>query len=165
MSSSIFIISERVLSSIIVKLNVNEVGWIVPLAFQKFATYKTEEFGTTDYAEWPQCLEHKDNPYKITWRNNLANWWERLLGCQHEKSIVVKKKNFKGIWPFRDIQKVKVIRRKGENVTYYFIAINGYLYALNGDTADKLHLPTPYKADYAVSGLSIQPFLDMAMGL
>ena len=150
------------LSSIIVKLNVNEVGWIVPLAFQKYATYKAEEFGTTDYAEWPQCLEYKDNPYKISWRNNLANWWKRMLGRQHEKSIVVKKKNFKGIWPFRDIQKVKVIRRKDKNVTYYFIAINGYLCALNGDTADKLHLPNPYKAGYAVSGISIQPFLDIA---
>lgn len=154
-----------ILSSIIVKVNFNEVGWIVPLAFQKFSTYKAEELGTTDYAEWPQCLEHKDKPYKITWRNNLADWWERLLGRQHEKSIVVKKKNYEGIWPFRDIQKVKVIRRQDRNLIYYFIVINGYLFALNGYTADKLHLPTPYKANYAVSSLSIQPFLDIAMGL
>lgn len=154
-----------ILSSILLRTNVKEIGWVVPLAFQKFATYSSNDFGKTDYSEWPKCLEHKDKPYKLTWRNNLVNWWERLLGCHHEKSIVVKKKNFKGIWPFRGIQKVIVIRRKKKKVAYYFIAINGYLCALNGETADKLHLPNPYKAGYAVSGISIQPFLEIAKSL
>lgn len=154
-----------ILSSIIVKLNVNEVGWIVPLAFQKFATFKAEEFGTIDYIKWQHCLKQKDSPCKITWQKSILFICKKVLCFQHVKSKTIYKKNFNGVWPFRDIQKVKVIRRKDKNVTYYFIAINGYLCALNGDTADKLHLPTPYKADYAVSGLSIQPFLDIAKGL
>lgn len=154
-----------ILSSIIVKLNFNEVGWIVPLAFKKFATYTADDFGTTDYAEWPQSLEHKDCPYKLSWSNNVTNWWKRLFGLLHEKSTIVKKKDYRDAWPFRDIRKVKVIKLKDKKVTYYFIAIKGYLCALNGETADKLHLPNPYKAGYAVSGISIQPFLDIAKNL
>lgn len=78
--------------------------------------------------------------------------------------IVYKSEN-SSQWPFRDIQKVIVIRRENKYDTFYFISINGHLCALNGETADKLNLPTPHKAGYAVSGYSTQPFLEIARNL
>ena len=62
-------------------------------------------------------------------------------------------------------KEVKVIKREYKRDTFYLIVINGHLCALNGKTSDKLHLPTPHKAGYAVAGYKTQPFLDLAMKL
>lgn len=153
------------LSRVIVARQISEVGWNVPIAFQEFARYDVNKLGETDYTAWPQCLEHKDMPYKITWRDIFHAFFLRLIGCRRDKSKVIYKKNFKGIWPYREIKKVRVIKRYSKKQVFHLILIDGYLCALDGKTAATLHLPTPHKADYAVVGYSTQPFLDLAMGL
>ena len=80
-------------------------------------------------------------------------------------SKVVKKKDFKGVWPFRELKKVRVIRKGRKDKALHLISIEGYLCALDGKTSAVLHLPTPHKAGYAVGGYSTQPFLDLAMKL
>ena len=154
-----------ILSKNIVRYQVMEVGWNVPLAFREFANYDKKCFGKTDYSTWPQCLEYKYKPYKTTWKDSCIIFMNRLIGRKQDKSIVVTKMAFNDIWPFRDIREVKVIKRENKSGTFYIISINGYLCALNGETADKLHLPTPHKAGLAVVGYSTQSFLDMAIGL
>lgn len=153
------------LSRALVRYQIREIGWTVPIAFQEFAKYNEYSYGKTDYSSWPKCLEHKDKPYKLTWLDICLNFWGNLTGLQQEKSHIVYKSEFDGLWPFRDIQEVKVIKRENKSGTFYFISINGHLCALNGETADKLHLPTPHKAGFAVVGYSTQQFLDMAMEL
>ena len=137
----------------------------MPIAFQEFARYNEYSYGKTDYSEWPKCLEHKDKPYKFTWFDVCLNYWGNLLGLQQEKSLIVCKSEFDGLWPFRDIKEVKVIKRENKSGTFFFVSIKGHLCALNGETSDKLHLPTPHKAGFAVVGYSTQSFLDMAIGL
>lgn len=87
------------------------------------------------------------------------------MGLRQEKTQIVYKNEFDGKWPFRDIQEVKVIKQEYKSDTFYLIEINGHLCALSGKTSDKLHLPTPQKAGYAVAGYRTQPFLDLAMKL
>ena len=154
-----------ILSRALVRYQIREIGWIVPIAFQEFAKYNEYSYGKTDYSAWPECLEHKDKPYKLTWLDTCLEFWGNLMGLQHEKSQIVYKSEFDGQWPFRDIQEVKIIKRENKAQTYYLISINGHLCALNGKTADELHLPTPHKAEYAVAGYSTQQFLDMVMEL
>ena len=149
----------------LVRYQVREIGWSVPIAFQEFTKYNDYSYGKTDYSAWPKCLEHKDKPYKLTWLDTCLNFWSNLMGLRQEKTQIIYKNVFDGQWPFRDIQEVKVIKREYKNDTFYLIVINGHLCALNGKTADRLHLPTPYKAGYAVVGCSIQQFLDIAMKL
>lgn len=149
----------------LVRYQVREIGWSVPIAFQEFIKYNDYSYGKTDYSAWPKCLEHKDKPYKLTWLDSCLNFWSNLMGLRQEKTQIVYKNEFDGQWPFRDIQEVKVIKREYKSDTFYLIVINGHLCALNGKTDDRLHLPTPYKAGYAVVGCSIQQFLDIAMKL
>ena len=149
----------------LVRYQIREIGWSVPIAFQEFAKYKDDSYGKTDYSGWPKCLEHKDKPCKLTWLDTCLNFWGNLIGLQQEKSQIVYKNEFENQWPFRDIQEVKVIKREYKRDTFYLIVINGHLCALNGETSDKLHLPTPHKAGYAVVGYSTQSFLDLAMKL
>lgn len=149
----------------LVRYQVREIGWSVPIAFQEFTKYNDYSYGKTDYSAWPKCLEHKDKPYKLTWLDTCLNFWSNLMGLQQEKTQIVYKNEFDGQWPFRDIQEVKVIKREYKSDTFYLIVINGHLCALNGKTSDKLHLPTPHKAGYAVVGHSTQSFLDLAMKL
>lgn len=137
----------------------------VPLAFQEFAKYNEYSYGKTDYSAWPKCLELKNKPQKNTWIDTCLNFWGDILGLQHESSQIVYKAKFNGQWPFREIPNVKIVKREYKRDTFYLIVINGHLSALNGKTADRLHLPTPYKAGHAVVGCSIQQFLEMAMKL
>ena len=146
----------------LVRYQIREIGWSVPIAFQEFAKYKDDSYGKTDYSGWPKCLEHKDKPCKLTWLDTCLNFWGNLIGLQQEKSQIVYKNEFENQWPF---QEVKVIKREYKRDTFYLIVINGHLCALNGETSDKLHLPTPHKAGYAVVGYSTQSFLDLAMKL
>lgn len=154
-----------ILSSILLRANVKEVGWVVPLAFQKFATYSYDDLGKTDYSEWPKCLEHNYSPYRLSRRYYIVNYCKRLFGCQKAKSKVIKKKDFEGIWPFRDTKKVRITKRNANGQEFHLVSIQGHLCALDGRTADKLHLPTPHKAGLAVIGYSTQPFLDLAQKL
>lgn len=149
----------------LVRYQVREIGWSVPIAFQEFTKYNDYSYGKTDYSAWPKCLEHKDKPYKLTWLDTCLNFWRNLMGLQQEKTQIVYKNEFDGQWPFRDIQEVKVIKREYKSDTFYLIVIKGHLCALNGKTSDILHLPTPHKAGYAVTGYITQPFLDLAMKL
>lgn len=153
------------LSRVIVTQQKSEIGWTVPLVFQEFSSYDEDKFGETDYVTWPQCLEHKDKPYKITWRDACSAFFFQLIGRGHDRFKVVYKKNFKGVWPFRKFKKVCVIRRCNKKHIFHLISINGYLCALDGRTAAILHLPTPHRAGFAVVGYSTQPFLDVAMEL
>ena len=153
------------LSKSIVRYQDMEVGWNVPLAFREFANYDKKCFGKTDYSTWPQCLECKYKPYKKTWKDSCINLLNRLLGRQQDKSMLIAKKDFDGIWPFRDIEEVRVIKRNIPKGPYHIISINGCLCALDGRTSNNLQLPTPYRAGLAVVGYSTQPFLDMAQRL
>ncbi len=154
-----------ILSRSIVRYQVMESGWNVPLAFREFANYDKNCFGKIDYSTWPQCLECKYKPYKTTWKDVCMKFLNRLLGRQQDKSVVVSKINFDGIWPFRDIEEVRVIKRNIPKGPYYIISINGYLCALDGKTSANLQLPTPYRAGVAVPGCNTQPFLEIAKNL
>ena len=91
------------LSRALVRYQIREIGWTVPIAFQEFAKYNDDSYGKTDYSGWPKCLEHKDKPYKLTWLDTILNFWGSFIGLQQEKSQIVYKNEYEKQWPFRDI--------------------------------------------------------------
>ena len=154
---------ERVINSLsiaIVNYEKREVGWVVPLTIKAFADFNDDIFGKNIYQNWPKCLETVTQPHKRT-------CFDVIIGLLHPlwKSKVVYKSNYNGEWPFRNIQKVRIEKRKGFKDTFHIITINGYDCALDGKTFAKLHLARPYEAGLAVPGIPIQPFLDMAKKL
>lgn len=135
-------------------------GWVVPPTIRAFANLTDNDFGKNVYQKWPNCLEYVAHPHKRTWFDSLIRLFHPF-----RKSRVIHKSNYSGRWPFRNIEEVIIEKRFSLKGTFYVITINGYDCALNGDTYEKLHLARPYDAGLAVRGITIQPFLDMAMKL
>lgn len=153
------------LSKCIVRLNLNEVGWNVPLPFKAFAKYDDALLGTTDYSSWPNALVPIPLPRKITWKNRLYEIAKCVLFLQRDKSQIIYKSNYEGTWPFRDISEVRVIKHMASQGPFFLIEIKNELYALDGRSAALLNLPIPNKTGTAIVGVSIQPFLEKAKGL
>lgn len=148
------------LSMVIVNYGKNEVGWVVPPTIKAFANFNKDTFGMSIYHEWPQCLEIKLEPYKRNWCDLLI-----CLFNPFRKSKVIYKKDYQREWPFREIKKVRIEKRKTSRGLFHVITINGYDCALDGRTSSLLHLARPHEAGLAVVGISIQPFLDLAKEL
>lgn len=108
-----------ILSSILLRANVKEVGWVVPLAFQKFATYSYDDLGKTDYSEWPKCLEHNYSPYRLSRRYYIVNYCKRLFGCQKAKSKVIKKRILKEYG--HSVTQRKCVLQRGKPMVKSFI--------------------------------------------
>lgn len=148
------------LSVAIIEYEKREIGWVVPLVIKAFADLNNDSYGKNIYKEWPDCLIHVPQAHKRTCR-------DRVISLLHpfRKSKVVKKRNYNGKWPFRNIQKVRIEKRKTRKGTLHIVTINGYDCALDGRTADILNMARPYEAGLAIIGVSIQRFLDMAKEL
>lgn len=148
------------LSKVIVDYEKREVGWVVPPAIKSFASIGADSFGKNTYKEWPQSLEIIAKPYK-------RNWCDFLVRLFHpfRKSKVIRKRDYQGEWPFRDVKKVRIEKRMCKRGPLHIITINGFDCALDGKTAAILKIARTHEAGFAVVGISTQPFLDLAMEL
>lgn len=148
------------LSVAIIEYEKKEIGWVVPPVIKVFADFNDDSYGKNIYKEWPDCLIHVPQAHKRTCRDRVI----RLLH-PFRKSKVVVKRNYNGKWPFRNIEKVRIEKRKTHRGALHIITINGYDCALDGRTSYILNMARPYEAGLAIIGVSIQPFLDMAKEL
>lgn len=148
------------LSVAIIEYEKKEIGWVVPPVIIVFADLNDDSYGKNIYKEWPDCLRHVPQAHKRTCRDRVI----RLLH-PFRKSKVVVKRNYNGKWPFRNIEKVRIEKRKTHRGALHIITINGYDCALDGRTSYILNMARPYEAGLAIIGVSIQPFLDMAKEL
>lgn len=148
------------LSVAIVKYENRETGWVVPSVIKAFADFNDNSYGKNIYKEWPDCLIKVPQAHKRTCRDRVI----RLLH-PFRKSMIVEKRKYNGKWPFRNIEKVRIEKRKTHRGALHIITINGYDCALDGRTSYILNMARPYEAGLAIIGISIQPFLDMAKEL
>lgn len=148
------------LSKVIVDYEKREVGWVVPTAIKSFANIGADSFGKYVYKEWPQSLEIIVKPHKRNWRDFLIRLFHPF-----RKSKVIRKRDYHGEWPFRDVKKVRIEKRMCKRGPLHIITINGFDFALDGRTASILKIARTHEAGFAVVGISTQPFLDLAMKL
>lgn len=148
------------LSKVIVDYEKREVGWVVPTAIKSFANIGADSFGKNVYKEWPQSLEIIAKPHKRNWRDFLIRLFHPF-----RKSKVIRKRDYHGEWPFRDVKKVRIEKRTCKRGPLHIITINGFDCALDGRTASILEIARTHEAGFAIVGISTQPFLDLAMKL
>jgi hypothetical protein len=78
------------------------------------------------------------------------------------KTMVVKKEVYNGLWPFKNTNEV-ILEKKNELCV--FIIINNKKYALNGFTNMNYNLPFPHDCGEAFKGRDIDAFITMAQNM
>jgi hypothetical protein len=115
--------------------------------YSHFLSLMDDNIGCTDYymkffhKETTEAAEHKKN------RNAYKD---------------ISKSQYQELWPFKNTDTVRV-EKDGQG--YIYLIINGYVYALNGLTAQHHNLPFAHEKGEAFVGRSVGPFIKMALEL
>ena len=112
-----------------------------------FLTLSDEDIGHTDY--------YKKFFHKLT---DEAGQYKKNKNAFR----VIIKSEFKELWPFKNTDTVRVEK---DPEGFIYLIINGSVYALNGLTAQRHHLPFAHDKGEAFVGRSVHPFIKMAQEL
>jgi len=122
-----------------------------------FLMLQDSELGKTDYRN--HTTSHKQKEVKRHKRNVTDEITRKINKNYRSKKIT--KTEFKGDWPFYSNEIIIECRDKN----WCIVTIDGYDYALNGAAAGRFKLENVHDAGMAILGISIGPFIDMALEL
>jgi len=127
-----------------------------PLCFD-FIILSDNQIGRTDYRKETTRYKKKERKvHKITAFDRIKR------KCNSEyKYKKIKKIEYNGDWPFYADDVIVECRQKH----WCVVEISGYDYALNGAAQGRYNLPSVHDAGMAILGMSIVPFIDIALGL
>lgn len=115
------------------------------------------DFGKTDYRKITIKYNERN---KAVHKRTIIDRFNRKFNSSF-KSKRIKKKNYKGDWPFYADEVIIECRYKH----WCIITINGYDYALNGVAKGRYKLEDPHEAGMAILGKSINDFIKRALRL
>ena len=142
--------------------------------FEKFTRAIVRQFTLGDLGEEPKrylgyyshFLFLNDDKIGMT---NYLNFFESVIKKPVQAGIIkprkrqkICKKNYKGLWPFKNTDCVYIENRGNHILT---IEINNFLYGLNGTAMAHLEIPSPFDAGQAYRGRSLTPFIEAAQKL
>jgi hypothetical protein len=117
-------------------------------SYSHFLFLSDDKIGTTDYFDKFFKKEIR-KPSEFCPSNNL-------------KHKTITKEEYSKLWPFKTTDSVIIQKQQNNCVT---IVIDNKTYALNCVAKQILNLPTPFEADIAYVGRSLNFFIDAALAL
>ena len=127
-----------------------------PILFQ-FIMLNDINLGNRDYRQ--ETTTYQEKVFKVHDRTALDEL-QRRTNPQY-RSLLIKKEEFKGDWPFYHDEVIIECREKH----WYVITIDNKDYALNGSAKGRYKLEFPQDAGMAILGKSLSPFIEMALKL
>jgi len=122
-----------------------------------FLTVKDTDLGKVDYRKhttrYAQTEKKSHKRTKKDERNRRTN--------KDYKSKLITKENYSGDWPFYAEEVIIECRHKN----WCVISIDGFDYALNVAAQGRYKLEDVHEAGMAILGISVGPFIDMALRL
>lgn len=122
-------------------------------AYNHFLSLKDNDFGSNNYDLLLNKAEKKEKQQK----------YQHING--YKRKVIYKEefvKQFDKLWPFKNTNVVTVEKSSDGCV---FIIISGNVYALNGITGSRYHLPFAYQYDETFYGIDMGDFFNLAFSL
>lgn len=155
---SIVIKLERFVRAISRQFTLGDLGGLAlqysPVIFH-FLLLDDERLGTTDYRN--ETTKHKQKDNKIHKRTLI----DEINSRTKYRNKRIAKSEFSGDWPFYSEEVIIENRDKH----WCVVIIDGYDYALNGAAKGRYKLEDVHEAGMAILGVSIGPFISMALEL
>lgn len=122
-----------------------------------FIMIQDSNLGNRDYRK--ETTTHQKKEFKVHDRTTLDEL-QRRTNPQY-RSVVLKKEEFNGDWPFYHNEVIIECREKN----WCVVTINNKDYALNGSAQSRYKLEFPHDAGMAILSKSLSPFIEMALKL